>query len=112
MGRVALIERDAVTVDLDANAAIAPLKPGDGMVFDAADWRSPEEREEGGRVYHVRLLGNKQARLNFANNAHQLCAHAGRAIGSGDQTTRRWTKPRGRLLRPNRRCTSSLSMWP
>ncbi len=26
------------------------LKPGDGVVFDAADWRSPQE-DEGGRVY-------------------------------------------------------------
>jgi putative protease len=32
---------------------IAPLKPGDGVVFDAADWRSPEEPEEGGRVYQA-----------------------------------------------------------
>ena len=32
---------------------IAPLKPGDGVVFDAADWRSPEEPEEGGRVFQV-----------------------------------------------------------
>jgi len=32
---------------------IAPLKAGDGVVFDAADWRSPEEPEEGGRVYQV-----------------------------------------------------------
>ena len=30
---------------------LAPLKPGDGLVFDAADWRSPQEPEEGGRVY-------------------------------------------------------------
>jgi len=29
------------------------LKPGDGVVFDAANWRSPEEAEEGGRIYHV-----------------------------------------------------------
>ena len=32
---------------------IAPLKAGDGIVFDAADWRSPQEDEEGGRIYHV-----------------------------------------------------------
>ena len=32
---------------------VAPLKPGDGVVFDAADWRSPEEPEEGGRIYKV-----------------------------------------------------------
>ena len=33
--------------------APSPLKPGDGIVFDAAYWRSPEEPEEGGRVFEV-----------------------------------------------------------
>ena len=28
-----------------------PLKPGDGVVFDAG---KPEEKEEGGRVYEIR----------------------------------------------------------
>jgi len=32
------------------------LKAGDGVVFDAANWRSPEEAEEGGRIYEVRYL--------------------------------------------------------
>ena len=27
------------------------LKPGDGLVFDAANWRTPEGREEGGFLY-------------------------------------------------------------
>lgn len=30
------------------------LRPGDGVVFDAADWRSPDEPEEGGNIYEVR----------------------------------------------------------
>lgn len=29
------------------------VRPGDGLVFDAADWRSPGETEEGGRVYEL-----------------------------------------------------------
>jgi putative protease len=52
-GRVVRVLPDRVQVELDARLAAAPLKPGDGVVFDAADWRSPEEREEGGRIYHV-----------------------------------------------------------
>ena len=36
-----------------ASHDIAPLKAGDGVVFDAADWRSPQEPEEGGRVYEA-----------------------------------------------------------
>ena len=33
------------------------IKPGDGLVFDAADWHSPQEREEGGRVFEVKSRG-------------------------------------------------------
>ena len=47
---------------------IAPLKPGDGVVFDAADWRSPEEPEEGGRVFEVKAQG-KTLDVRFANGA-------------------------------------------
>ncbi len=49
--------------------ALAPLKPGDGIVFDAADWRSPEEREEGGRVYQVTPARNGQLEVQFGNGA-------------------------------------------
>ena len=41
---------------------IAPLKPGDGVVFDAADWRSPEEPEEGGRIFEI-----ERNELRFGN---------------------------------------------
>ena len=45
----------------------APLKPGDGVVFDAADWRSPEEREEGGRLFEVRPAPAGRLELAFGN---------------------------------------------
>jgi putative protease len=47
LGKITGVLRDAVAVRLDS-----PLKPGDGVVFDAG---KPEEKEEGGRVYEVRL---------------------------------------------------------
>jgi U32 family peptidase len=47
---------------------LAPLKPGDGVVFDAADWRSPEEPEEGGRIFEVLPRGGS-IELRFANRA-------------------------------------------
>ncbi|HEY4089603.1 MAG TPA: U32 family peptidase [Bryobacteraceae bacterium] len=59
---------------LPGSVVIAPeriasaLKPGDGVVFDAADWRSPGEPEEGGRLYSVSPRG-KNMELAFANNA-------------------------------------------
>jgi putative protease len=43
------------------------LKPGDGLVFDAAGWRSPQEPEEGGRLYQVHALPQQRAELAFAN---------------------------------------------
>ena len=68
-GRVVQVSRDGVTLNAAAAARLSPLKPGDGVVFDAADWRSPEEREEGGRVYEVVAKQNGNVELRFANRA-------------------------------------------
>jgi putative protease len=46
---------------------MAPLKPGDGLVFDAADWRSPAEPEEGGFVYQVTPDSKGSLKLRFGN---------------------------------------------
>ncbi|MCM3493428.1 U32 family peptidase [Paenibacillus lactis] len=51
LGRVEQILRDGVVCKLEA-----PLKRGDGIVFDAGD---PTKKEEGGRVYDVRRKGVK-----------------------------------------------------
>ncbi|MCA9920813.1 MAG: U32 family peptidase, partial [Anaerolineales bacterium] len=67
IGKVVQILSDRVIITGDANAAISPLKAGDGVVFDAADWRSPEAPEEGGRLYHVTPVGNGRLELQFGN---------------------------------------------
>jgi putative protease len=46
LGEVTRVLREGVAIRLEG-----PLKPGDGVVFDAG---KPEENEEGGRVYEVR----------------------------------------------------------
>ncbi|HMP81255.1 MAG TPA: DUF3656 domain-containing protein [Verrucomicrobiota bacterium] len=46
LGEIKRVLRDAVWIEL-----AAPLKPGDGVVFDAG---KPEENEEGGRIYEIR----------------------------------------------------------
>ncbi|MGG2197769.1 DUF3656 domain-containing U32 family peptidase [Paenibacillus validus] len=51
LGRVKQILRDGVVCELEA-----PLKRGDGIVFDAGD---PTKKEEGGRVYDLRRKGAK-----------------------------------------------------
>ncbi|MBE2224218.1 MAG: U32 family peptidase [Anaerolineae bacterium] len=67
MGRVTHVQPDLVHIQPDPATAAAPLKPGDGVVFDAADWRSPTEKEEGGRIYHVIPLRKGQVALEFGN---------------------------------------------
>jgi U32 family peptidase len=68
MGRVARIADGFIAIEPSPANSIAPLKPGDGVVFDAADWRSPQEPEEGGRVYAVAVReGNLE--LRFGNGA-------------------------------------------
>ena len=69
MGCVKRVERDRVLIEASDAHAIAPLKAGDGVVFDAADWRSPEEPEEGGRVYQVRPAPEGVLSLEFGNGA-------------------------------------------
>ncbi len=69
MGRVSAVGLSHVTIVPDANHQIAPLKAGDGVVFDAADWRSPEAPEEGGHIYHLRVDRQGQLVLEFGNGA-------------------------------------------
>jgi putative protease len=49
LGEVTQVRREGVCVRLEG-----PLKPGDGVVFDAG---KPEEAEEGGRVYEIKSSG-------------------------------------------------------
>ncbi len=69
IARVTGVERDHVVAEPAEAHEIAPLKAGDGLVFDAADWRSPQEPEEGGRVYQVKPLLDGQLQLYFGNGA-------------------------------------------
>ena len=66
-GRVTQVSRDSVVVEPTDIQGVAPLKPGDGLVFDAADWRSPQEDEEGGHLYEVKPVG-KRLELRFGNH--------------------------------------------
>lgn len=51
VGTVKKVLKDAVLCDIQA-----PLKRGDGIVFDAG---RPDQKEEGGRVYDIRKKGQK-----------------------------------------------------
>jgi putative protease len=56
LGEVGRVDAESVQVQL-----LAPLKPGDGIVFDAG---TPEAGEEGGRVYQIESHG-KTSTLRF-----------------------------------------------
>lgn len=95
MGRVVRVLADGVLIEPEPAAAAAPLKAGDGLVFDAADWRSPEEPEEGGRVYHVLPHGHGRLKLTFANNALNLAR-----IRPGDWVWRSHNPDLDKAVRP------------
>src|SRR6516162_9795316 len=64
LGEVKKVLRDGVVVNL-----AGPLKPGDGIVFDAG---KPEQKEEGGRVYEVqsskfKVQGAEDTTLRFGH---------------------------------------------
>lgn len=69
LGQVTQVNSNSVSVVPNDAHRIAPIKLGDGIVFDAADWRSPQEAEEGGRIYSVQPSGGRILSLEFANGA-------------------------------------------
>ena len=54
LGEVARVQNEKITLHLQA-----PLKLGDGVVFDAG---RPDEKEEGGRIYGIKNFQNKTTR--------------------------------------------------
>ncbi len=69
MGSVSNIYGERIVLKPHENHTIAPLKAGDGVVFDAANWRSPEDREEGGRIYGIDALPTGEIELRFGPQA-------------------------------------------
>ena len=64
LGEVKRVLRDAVVIGLEG-----PLKPGDGIVFDAG---KPETREEGGRVYEIHA--GQASRLSPSSRSYETGA--------------------------------------
>ncbi len=58
-----------------------PLKPGDGLVFDPANWRTPEGREEGGFLYGL-WQGGQQTEDVRAGGVYELRFGRGAVNGS------------------------------
>ena len=62
VGKVISVGRRHVVVQFDH-----PIARGDGLVFDAADRRSPDEPEEGGNVYEVSPVSDDAVKLEFGH---------------------------------------------
>ncbi len=79
LGEVTRVLRDGVVVELQG-----PLKPGDGVVFDAG---RPDEKEEGGRVYGIwnSERGTRNAELCFGRGDVDFSRiHAGDKVWKTD----------------------------
>ena len=104
MGRVMRVETDRIDMETGEAHQIAPLKPGDGVVFDAADWRSPGEPEEGGRVYETLPGLDGTLALKFGNGAIQFDR-----IRVGDRVWRTADADVARAARPFLETTSPVA---
>lgn len=71
------------------------IRPGDGIVFDASDWCSPDEPEEGGRVYQVTDVADDLTKLAFEHGGINFSR-----IRSGDRVWRTDDPKLTRKLRP------------
>jgi len=108
IGRVTRVLADRVWIAPEPTvAAEAPLKPGDGVVFDAADWRSPEEAEEGGRIYHVTPQRNGALELSFGNGAINFAR-----IRPGDLLWRSHDPELDKAVRPLTEATAPVHRQP
>jgi putative protease len=94
-GRVTRVLANAVQIESAGGLELAPLKPGDGVVFDAADWRSPQEPEEGGRLYEIDRQPGGELQLRFGNGALDFSR-----IRAGDLIWRSHDPDLDRLTRP------------
>jgi U32 family peptidase len=107
MGRVKRVEPDRVIIEPGDADGLAPLKAGDGVVFDAADWRSPQEPEEGGRVFHALRQLDGTIDLAFANGAVRFDR-----IRAGDVVWRTHDPNLDRLSRPFTNAANPIARQP
>jgi putative protease len=105
-GTVTQVYKDRVRIAPAEALLIAPLKAGDGLVFDAADWRSPEIEEEGGRLYAAAPVGD-QLELRFGNHAIRFDR-----IRPGDRVWRTHDVHTDRAARPFTEANTPLKTQP
>lgn len=78
VGTVRGITERGVLVELSQ-----PVKPGDGLVFDPANWRTPQGREEGGFLYGLWRNGQQLTDDQLSAISHQSSASYELRFGRG-----------------------------
>ena len=88
----------------------APLKAGDGIVFDAG---RPDEKEEGGRVYRVEAArgSGRSFASSVLGGTTWISAAFILATGFGKRAIRNWTAACAKVLRARRRISGVPSRW-
>ncbi|KAB8141954.1 U32 family peptidase [Chloroflexia bacterium SDU3-3] len=107
MGSVVAVRGSSVLLETEPASEAAPIKAGDGVVFDAADWRSPQEREEGGRVYYADAAGEGMVELRFGPGAIDT-----RRIQPGDLVWRSHDPELEKVVRPYIEAAAPVSRQP
>jgi len=90
IGRVKRVSYSGVFVETKIS-----LYRGDGVVFDAADRRSPDKAEQGGFLFDVREAGKDQVEIRFGDGAVDLTD-----IEVGDQVWRTQDPSLKKRLKP------------
>src|SRR5262245_39926651 len=102
VGEVVRVLPDGVQVKL-----LHAIKRGDGLVFDAATWRSPDEAEEGGSVYDVQPVRKDIALLKFGRGEINFAR-----IRVGDLVCRSFDPALAKRLKPVLEATSPVYTQP
>ena len=95
IGRVNKVVSDAAVIEPADAHSIAPVKAGDGIVFDSASWMSPQEAEQGGRIYAVAQQRDGTLILRFGNRSVDFSR-----VRSGDLVWRTHDPDLDRTVRP------------
>lgn len=107
MGKVIKVLTDAVLISPAKDHEVSPLKPGDGVVFDAASWRSPQEDEEGGHIYQTLSKQQGQLELRFGNGEVDFTR-----IKPGDLVWRTHDPELDKVVKPYLQATTPIHKQP
>ncbi len=106
VGTVAQVRGDSVVVRTAAACKTAPLKAGDGLVFDAGRRHDPRQQEQGGRIYGIEASGDDLL-LRFGHGAVDL-----RRVAAGDWVWRTHDPDVDRAARPFTQAEAPVTRLP